>query len=152
MLRPDRYFQDSVEQGAFGRLEHRRRMAQIDEQNVVRMNRDTLYSSGVFDLAAAPVTISMPETDGRFMSLLMISEDHYAVDVAYAPARRTYTQGDVGTRYAFVIVRTFADPRDPDGRIGRPERVNDICAERIARILCCNQKDVTHASSPGVKP
>jgi hypothetical protein len=33
------------------------------------MNRDTLYSSGVFDLDAAPLTISLPDAEKRVMSM-----------------------------------------------------------------------------------
>jgi para-nitrobenzyl esterase len=109
----DLYFAKTVKEGGFGTLKHRRQMAAIDAQDVVRMNRDTLYSSGVFDLEAGPVTISLPDAGTRFMSMQVISEDHYALEVAYAPARRTYTRADVGTRYLFVVVRTFADPRSP---------------------------------------
>jgi para-nitrobenzyl esterase len=50
----------------FGALRHSRDMAAIDKQDVVRMNRDTLYSSAVFDLEAAPVTITLPDAGKRF--------------------------------------------------------------------------------------
>ena len=54
----DRYFgKTAIDDDAFGKLRHRREMASIDKQDVVRMNRDTMYSSGVFDLDASPVTI-----------------------------------------------------------------------------------------------
>ena len=42
--------------GAIGRFNHRREPARIDNQTVIRLNRDTLYSSAVFDLDAGPVT------------------------------------------------------------------------------------------------
>jgi hypothetical protein len=49
-----------------GKLSHRLAPASIDEQDEVRMNRDTLYSSGVFDLGAAPLTITLPDPGRRF--------------------------------------------------------------------------------------
>ena len=52
-------------------------MASIDHQTIIRLNRDTLYSVGVFDLAAGPVTVTLPDADKRFMSLQIINEDHY---------------------------------------------------------------------------
>jgi hypothetical protein len=61
-----------------------------DAQDVVRMNRDTLYSSGVFDLDAAPLTVTLPDSGRRFMSMQIISQDHYTTDVVYAPGRFTY--------------------------------------------------------------
>lgn len=56
----DFHFAQTVRGGGLGRLVHRRDMVPVDRQGVVRMNRDTLYSAGVFDLAAAPVTITLP--------------------------------------------------------------------------------------------
>jgi metallo-beta-lactamase class B len=108
----DRYFAQAAREGAFGVLRHRRTLAAIDAQDVVRMNRDTLYSSGVFDLGAAPLTVTLPEVGPRFMSMQVISQDHYTADVVYAPGRFTYDRKKVGTRYAYVIVRTLVDADD----------------------------------------
>jgi para-nitrobenzyl esterase len=88
-------------------------MAAIDKQDVVRMNRDTLYSSGVFDLQAAPVTITLPDAGKRFVSMQVTSQDHYTLEVVYAPGRFTYTKDKVGTRYVFLLVRMLANPEDP---------------------------------------
>jgi len=52
-------------QGAFGKFFHIRAMTPIDKQDVIRMNRDTLYSAGVFDLTT-PVTIVKPDPGKRF--------------------------------------------------------------------------------------
>ena len=108
----DTYFGRWVRQGAFGKLDHRREMTPIDKQDVVRMNRDTLYSSGVFDLDAAPVTITLPDPGKRFMSMMALTEDHYAIEVVYAPGRYIYTKDKVGTRYLFIAIRTLANPQD----------------------------------------
>ena len=72
-----------VKEGGFGKFDHRREPAPIDNQTVIRLNRDTLYSSAVFDLDAGPVTITLPDAGKRFMSLQIINEDHYvpAVDL-----------------------------------------------------------------------
>jgi para-nitrobenzyl esterase len=88
-------------------------MADIDKQDVVRMNRDTLYSSGVFDLDAAPLTITLPNAGTRFMSMQVISEDHYTTEVVYGPGIFTYTKDEVGTRYVYIIIRTLADVDNP---------------------------------------
>jgi hypothetical protein len=60
----------------FGKLRQTGQMAPIDRQEVVRLNRDTLYSSGVFDLPAAPLTIALPDTGKRFISMQVINQDH----------------------------------------------------------------------------
>lgn len=98
----------------FGKLKHDRAMADIDKQSVVRMNRDTLYSSGVFDLDAAPVTVTLPEAGKRFQSMQVISQDHYTIEVVYGPGRFSYTRDKVGTRYLLLLVRTLANPENAD--------------------------------------
>ena len=65
-----------ADQGAFGKLLHLRQPTPIDKQDVIRMNRDTLYSFGIFDLDASPVTILKPDSKGRFQSMLIINQDH----------------------------------------------------------------------------
>ena len=56
--------------GGFGQFLHIRQPTPLDRQDVIRMNRDTLYSAVVLDLAAGPATISKPASAGRFQSLL----------------------------------------------------------------------------------
>lgn len=109
----DLYFRKAaVDGGAFGKLRHRREVASIDKQDVVRMNRDTLYSSGVFDLEVGPLTVTMPDAGKRFMSMQVISQDHYTTEVVYGPGTFAYTKDKVGTRYVYVIIRTLVDPGD----------------------------------------
>lgn len=55
----DMYFAKTAGEGAFGKLRHDRTPASVEDQKVVRMNRDTLYSSGVFDLSAGPITVTL---------------------------------------------------------------------------------------------
>lgn len=109
----DKYFASFVGDGAFGKLVHSRQLADVTHQTVVRMNRDTLYSQGVFDLDAGPVTIQMPDTKGRFMSLLLISEDHYNPATYYGAGSHKITREQVGTRYVTLLIRTFVNPDDP---------------------------------------
>jgi hypothetical protein len=46
----DFYIKKKVDEGMFGKIVHIREPASIDKQLIVRMNRDTFYSFGVFDL------------------------------------------------------------------------------------------------------
>jgi hypothetical protein len=41
-----------VQQGGFGKFNHAREVTALDKQIVPRQNRDTLYSTAVFDLDA----------------------------------------------------------------------------------------------------
>jgi len=105
-------FKKKVDEGMFGKIGHVREPAPIDKQLVVRVNRDTLYSAAVFDLDAAPVTITLPESGKRFMSLLLINEDHYVIDTVYSPSSVTITREQAGTRYFVALVRTFVNAND----------------------------------------
>jgi hypothetical protein len=109
----DLYLGNIVKDGGLGTLVHRREPASIDNQTVIRLNRDTLYSSGVFDLDAGPVAITLPDAGKRFMSLLAINEDHYALAAFYGAGSHTFTKGKMGTRYIAVAIRTLANPTDP---------------------------------------
>ena len=80
---------------------------------MIHVNRDTLYSAGVFDLDAGPVTITLPDPGDRFMSLQAISQDHYA-STAYGAWPYTFTRDAVGTRYVLVGIRTLVNPTDPE--------------------------------------
>jgi hypothetical protein len=102
-----------VKDGGFGRFHHIREPSPVDNQLVIRQNRDTLYSAGVFDLDAGPVTVTLPDAGGRFMSLQVITEDHYVPAVIYAPGRHTFTRDDIGTRYVALPVRILVNPNDP---------------------------------------
>jgi hypothetical protein len=109
----DMYFGHSVADGGFARLHHNRTLMPIAAQRVVRANRDTLYSSGVFDLDAGAVTVTLPDAGKRFMSLAVFDEDEYVVDVAYGAGRRTYFRERGGARYAMIAIRTLVNPNDP---------------------------------------
>jgi len=95
-----------------GNWVHFRAPTPLDQQKVIRMNRDTLYSSAVLDLSE-PATVIMPETNGRYQSLHVISQDHYSF-AKVKPGRYELTQENVGSRYAYLIVRTFMDANDPE--------------------------------------
>lgn len=110
----DRYMSDLLERGELGKFNHRRTPTDLARQTVIRMNLDTLYSSGVFDMDAGPVTLTLPEApDGRYVSAQVVSQDHYTFAVYHA-GTNSFTKADVGTRYAVVILRVFADSTDAD--------------------------------------
>ncbi|MCA8883951.1 MAG: DUF1254 domain-containing protein [Rhodobacteraceae bacterium] len=95
-----------------GQLIHMREPTTAANQTVIRSNQDTLYSSSIIDLSE-PVTITLPEIGGRYMSMQVISQDHY-IFVETQPGSYTLTQDQVGTRFATVLIRTFVDVNDPD--------------------------------------
>lgn len=99
--------------GGFGHLFHLRQPTPLDQQDVIRMNRDTLYSGTVLDLSR-PVVVHLPDTGGRYQSLQVIDQDHYTFAIT-TPGDHELTQENVGSRFAYATVRTFFDPDDVDG-------------------------------------
>ena len=94
----------------FGKFEHFRKPYDVDNQVTVRGNRDTLYSFGVFDLRS-PLTITLPETGGRYQSLMIVNQDH-SIWSFYGPRTGTLTEEKAGTRYVLLALRTFMDPNN----------------------------------------
>jgi hypothetical protein len=95
-----------------GKLTHSRQPTTPETQAVIRSNQDTLYSAVVLDLSK-PVTVTLPEIGGRYMSAHVINQDHYMF-VETKPGDYRLTEESVGSRFAIVWIRTFADVNDPD--------------------------------------
>ena len=57
----------------------------LDNQTVVRMNRDTYYSAAVIDTTQG-ATVTIPETNGRYLSVMVVQNDHYIDQVFLDPA------------------------------------------------------------------
>ena len=113
--------------GDVGEVNHIRQPTTPDNQPVIRMNQDTLYSAMVLDLSE-PVKITLPEIDGRYQSMHVVNQDHYMF-VEARPGTYDLTEENVGTRFALVTVRTFADPKDPDDLDEAHEAQNAIKVE-----------------------
>ncbi|MES2659109.1 MAG: DUF1214 domain-containing protein [Verrucomicrobiota bacterium] len=110
----DLYFSNFAKDGGFGKFLHRREPASVENQTVIRLNRDTLYSAIVLDLDAGPATVTLPDAGARFMSLMILNEDHYIPFVAYGAGSYTLTREKIGTRYVVAGIRTLVDPAKPE--------------------------------------
>jgi hypothetical protein len=106
----DMYLARFVERGALGKFIHLRDLPLEDARHP---NRDTLYSAAVFDLDAGAVTITLPDPGKRYLSLMIIDEDHYVSALFYRKGAYRLARANVGTRYAFAIVRALVNPDDP---------------------------------------
>lgn len=107
------YFARFVKEGGFGKFKHERELAPIDNQTVIRLNRDTLYSFGVFDLDAGSVSIKLPDAGKRYMAAQIIDQNHYVLDVFYAPGTYEVSKEKIGCRYVCLAIRTFVNPNVP---------------------------------------
>jgi len=69
--------------GGLNKLYHFRQPTPLDKQNIVRMNRDTLYSLGIVDTSKG-ATITVPEIPkDRYVSVILADNDHYCPFVIY---------------------------------------------------------------------
>jgi hypothetical protein len=98
--------------GGVNQLFHFRRPTPLDKQNIVRMNRDTLYSMAVVDTSKG-ATISVPAVpSGRYASVYLVDNDHYCPSVIYSSGTHELPRD---TKYLGVGVRIQVfDPKDPD--------------------------------------
>ena len=96
-----------------GQWLHSREGADPKDRTVMRINFDTVYSFLILDLTE-PATLTMPETDGRYQSAWVITDEHYNPMAFVEPGTYTLTQESVGRRYAVIVVRTQFNVMDPD--------------------------------------
>ncbi len=83
----------------------------LNDQVVVRMNQDTIYSGAVVDVSKG-VTITLPETDGRYQSVMIVQNDHYINDV-FIGAGTYQIKSDTDSDFVQVTVRTGINLTDP---------------------------------------
>src|ERR1700744_1983441 len=108
-----RMFRDiQAQAGAVGTFRHNRTPARIDEQTVIRLNRDTLYSFVIVDLAE-PARLTLPDADGRYLSAMIVNEDHFVNDVFHDASEYTLTSDHYGSRYVLAGVRILVAPTTP---------------------------------------
>ena len=91
---------------------HLRKGADPKDRAIMRINFDTIYSSTIVDLTEDAV-LTMPETDGRYQSAWIITDEHYNPMAFVEPGTYTLTQENVGRRYAMIAIRTQANTADP---------------------------------------
>ena len=90
------------QKNAGGKINHFyyiRKPTPLNEQPVVRMNRDNLYAGAVVDTKGG-ATLTIPKfPDNRYFSVLVIDNDHYAplpFSMSPAPTRFPRTQITLG--------------------------------------------------------
>jgi hypothetical protein len=97
----------------FGQFTHGRKAYDVEHQVTLSANRDTIYSFGVFDLSKSDLTVTLPDSQGKYMTVMPLSQDHDIHRGLNAPGTYTFKQDEIGTRYITLVVRTLMDPNDP---------------------------------------
>jgi hypothetical protein len=99
--------------GGVNRFVHLREPTPIDAQTVIRMYRDTLYSTAIVDISEG-ATLKLPDTGDRYMSTMIVNQDHYINQVFLGGGTYSLDMDTFGTPYVMVSVRTLVDAADPE--------------------------------------
>ncbi len=98
--------------GGVNQWYHYRTPTPVDKQTVIRMNRDTLYSGAIVDISAG-AAITIPDPGRRYLSVMVVNQDHYINKVFHEPGKHNLTTGDFGTPHVLVAARVLVDAADP---------------------------------------
>jgi hypothetical protein len=110
----DRMFGSFVhDAGGVNRLIHGREPTPLDHQPVIRMNRDTLYSFAVVDIASG-ATITVPASGERYVSVMVVNQSHYVNHIYHDAGTYELTVDEFDTPYVTVAIRVLADPNNED--------------------------------------
>ena len=108
-----RVFDDILKRsGGINQWFHYREPTGVDNQPVIRMNRDTLYSSANLDISQG-ATVTLPDAGDRYMTVMAVNSEHYINRVFSEPGTYELTVEEHGTPFINLSARTFVDPADP---------------------------------------
>ncbi len=102
-----------MDAGGVNRFHHNRTPTPVDRQPVIRMNRDTLYSIAIVDISRG-ATLTVPDCGGRYVSVMVINQDHYINRVVHDPGDYDLTVDEFGTPWVAVGARLLVDPANHD--------------------------------------
>jgi hypothetical protein len=119
----DRMFFGVTQQaGGVNQFFHYRDLPRLNEQFVVRINKDTLYSIAVVDTEGG-ATITVPEIPpGRYMSVYLVDNDHYCPFVIYKSGTHELPRD---TKFLGVGVRIQAFNPADSGEIALINQLQD---------------------------
>lgn len=94
---------------------------ELDQRTIVRVNYDTIYTFALLDITE-PATLVMPETDGRYQSAWLITEEHYNPYAMTEPGRYEITEENTGSKYLLLGMRTLVNINDEEDVV----KANDL--------------------------
>jgi len=97
--------------GGVNKWNHNKTPTPLDKQNVIRMNRDTLYSFALVDISK-DATVILPDTGKRYMSMMVVNNDGYINKVFHGGGAHKLTMKEFDTPYVVLAVRTLANASD----------------------------------------
>ena len=124
----DKYFFELQAKGPVNVFQHRRDVADMDNQLIVRENRDTLYSFGIVDVSKG-ATFTLPESD-IYQSIMILDQSQYVVAVIYSGESITISREDLSFgEHVYAAIRTSVKSSTPD-EIKEAQRLQDLVTVR----------------------
>ncbi|WP_047042142.1 DUF1254 domain-containing protein [Vibrio mexicanus] len=102
---------------------HFRTPPKTEDQPIVRMNRDTIYSTAVVDTEKG-ATITLPDFGDRFTMVQFTDENHNTFDMIYTQGNETI-EVPPSTKFMFVLVRTYLADINDTAEIKRLNALQD---------------------------
>ncbi|NLV54029.1 MAG: DUF1214 domain-containing protein [Acidimicrobiales bacterium] len=90
---------------------HNRTFASLDQQTVIRENRDTLYTVCVIDISEG-AALTMPDGGDRYLSAMIINQDHYINRVIHDAGTHALAVEEHGSGHVVAAIRILVDPND----------------------------------------
>lgn len=110
----DRYFVDHSKEHNVNTFRNSREMSTVENQFVVRENRDVMYSHAVVDISEGATLIN-PEWD-VFSVIQVVDENQYTIASIYPGEQKTFTPNDVALgNHLFLNMRTGVRSLDEKG-------------------------------------
>ncbi|MBR0693719.1 DUF1214 domain-containing protein [Bradyrhizobium lablabi] len=104
-------FSQIVREVGSNKFRHDRSLIPLDKQPAVTMNRDTIYSFGIF-YAPKGTTITLPKSkDDRYQSAMILQTDHYIDQTFYAAGTFEISSQ---TEFSGIAIRTQVDATAPE--------------------------------------
>ena len=123
---------------------HNRVPTPLDHQPVIRQNRDTLYSAVIVDVSRG-ARLTIPDAGGRYLSAMIVNQDHYIPDILHSPGVHELTQDECGTPYVMIGLRILVDPDDP-GDVAAVNALQDAFALEAASAVPFTHPEYDDAS------
>lgn len=101
----------AAQAGGAGRWSHNRTPTPLDNQPVIRQNRDTLYSAVIVDVSAG-ATLTIPDAGDRYLSVMVVNHDHYIPVVQHEAGEHRLHADELGSRFVLLAARILVDPAD----------------------------------------
>ena len=92
---------------------HYRAPTPLDNQTIIRMNRDTLCSYAIVNISDG-ATITIPDAGDRYVSVMVVNQDHYINSIIHAPGTHRLTMDDHETPFVMVAARILVAVNDPE--------------------------------------